>query len=113
MQVKSGGEVHVDFFKMQNQHEQMALSVRIYKYLCEEVVGTENIVRYRRFYFKLYDEISNENDHAFISSGSKAEGLDLPGSDFDLMLLIKLWEVYEDKPKNKQDFLMLDQVLHY
>lgn len=43
-----------------------------------------------------------------LSSGSKAEGLDLPGRDFDIMMLFKLWEVYEDKPKDNEDVLMLD-----
>lgn len=30
-----------------------------------------------------------------ISSGSKSEGLDLPGSDFDVMLLSKRFKVFE------------------
>lgn len=59
---------------MQNQFELETVSVRLYKYLCEEVIGSEN----------------------------------LPGSDFDTMLLWKLWEVYEDMPKDKVDVLLLD-----
>ncbi|XP_052081082.1 uncharacterized protein LOC127719084 [Mytilus californianus] len=93
---------------MQNQLELKAVSVRLYKYLCEEVVGSENIVRYRRLYYKIHDDISNNINFEFISSGSKAEGLDLPGSDFDLMFLLKFWEVYEYTPKDKEDVIMLD-----
>lgn len=78
---------------MQNQLELETALVRLYKYLCEEVVGSENIVRYRRLYYNLHDELSNDNEYELISSGSKVEGLDLPGSDFDVMLLLKSWEV--------------------
>lgn len=93
---------------MQNQLEMEAVSVRLYKYMCEEIVGTENIVRYRRLYYKLHDDIFNDNRFEFISSGSKAEGLDFPESDFDFMLLLKSWEVYEDKTYDKDDILILD-----
>jgi hypothetical protein len=38
----------------------------------------------------VYDDVRNhsgDNYWHYISSGSKAEGLDLPGSDFDVMLI--------------------------
>ncbi|CAC5391023.1 unnamed protein product [Mytilus coruscus] len=161
---------------MQNQLELETVSVRLNKYLCEEVVGSENIVRYRRLYYKLHDDILSDihrefissgsktegfallkkaekssfpccptitadgnlisnsdflkliwsdfqigqevnyklhddmlynRDYECISSGSRAEGLDLPGSNFDFMLLLKLWEIYKDKHKDKEDVLML------
>ncbi|CAC5384556.1 unnamed protein product [Mytilus coruscus] len=89
--------------KMQNQLELETVSVLLYKYLCEKVVGSENIVRYRRLYHKLHDDISSDNCVEIISSGSRAEDLDLPRSHFDAMILWKLWEVYEDRPKDKED----------
>lgn len=92
---------------MQNNRELEAYSVWLYKYMCEEVVGSENVVWYRRLFFKLYDDIFSDIHHEFISSGSKAEGLDLPGSDIDLMFHNGLFEVYEDETK-EEDVLMLD-----
>lgn len=88
---------------MQNNHEMEAYSVWLYKYLCEEVVGFENVVRYRRLYFKLSDDIFSDIRHEFISSGSKAVRLDLPGSDIDLMFHNRLFEVYEDETKEEED----------
>ncbi|VDI82798.1 Hypothetical predicted protein [Mytilus galloprovincialis] len=93
---------------MQTQLELEAISVRLYKYLCEEVVGSENIVRYRRLYYKLHDDLSYDNNFEYVSSGSKAEGLDFPTSDFDWMILWKIWQVYDDTPKEKEDVLFLD-----
>lgn len=65
--------------------------------MCEESIGSENIVRYR-FYYKLHADMVNQMFLEYISSGSKAENFNLPGSDFDLIILWKLWKVYEDKP---------------
>ena len=74
------------------------VSVKLYKYMCDEIVGSEKVVNYRRQFFNLYDDVLNyggDSDWYFISSGSKAEGLDLPGSDFDMMLINKNIHVYE------------------
>jgi predicted nucleotidyltransferase len=46
----------------------------------------------------VYDDVYNhagDNNWHHISSGSKAEGLDLPGSDFDVMIISKRINVYE------------------
>jgi len=74
------------------------VSVKLYKYMCDEVVGSEKVVSYRRQFFKVYDDVQNhrgDSDWHIISSGSKAEGLDLPGSDFDVMFINTLIHVYE------------------
>ncbi|XP_063411863.1 uncharacterized protein LOC134694746 [Mytilus trossulus] len=93
---------------MQNALELKANSLRLYKYLCDEIVGSENIVRYKRLYCKLHDDVLNYYDSEIISSGSKAEGLDIPGSDIDMMLLLKTWEAHESKPDNKKEVIILD-----
>lgn len=99
---------------MQTQLQLEPVSVSLYKYLSDEVVGSENVVRYRRLYFKLSDHILNDSagdNYTSLSSGSKAEGLDLPGSDFDMMYVSKHYKVYEDirdKPKDETDVLILD-----
>ena len=74
------------------------VSVKLYKYMCDEVIGSEKVVNYRRQFFNVLDDVCNHfGDNAWhtISSGSKAEGLDLPGSDFDVMHVNKNIHVYE------------------
>ncbi|CAG2224723.1 unnamed protein product [Mytilus edulis] len=95
---------------MHNQPEMKAVSVRLYKYLCDEIVGSEKVVRYKRLYCKLHDEIlyDSESELTCISSGSMAEGLNLPGSDIDIMLVLKTSEVYENKPEDEEDLIILD-----
>jgi hypothetical protein len=49
-------------------------------FLCDEVVGCEKVVNYRRQFFNVYDDVYNhrgDNNWHHISSGSKAEGLNL------------------------------------
>ena len=53
------------------------VSVKLYTYMCDEVVGSEKVVNYRRQFFNVYDDVcnhcGNKSWHC-ISSGSKAEG---------------------------------------
>ena len=54
--------------------------------LLDDVVGTEEMVRIRQDYCRIYDCIMSTGYHiTTYYTGSKAEGLDLPGSDRDLM----------------------------
>ena len=64
--------------------ENKELSVDFYNYVCN-IIGTEKIVKKRREIFTSLDCVVSNNVHLQISSGSKAEGLDLKGSDVDLM----------------------------
>ncbi|XP_052098891.1 uncharacterized protein LOC127733600 [Mytilus californianus] len=83
---------------MDSRNEELeTASIELYQYMCNVLVGSEKIVRYRRLFFKLFDETWN-TQHGFelISSGSKSEGLDLHGSDFDVMTLHKYLKVYEN-----------------
>ena len=60
------------------------VSVKLYKYMCDEVIGSEKVVNYRRHFFNVHDDVFNHcNDDQWhiISSGSKAEGFNLLGSD--------------------------------
>jgi hypothetical protein len=60
------------------------VSVKLYKYMCDKVVGSEKVVNYRRQFFNVYDDVyfhRGDNEWHFISSGSKAEGFNLLGSD--------------------------------
>ena len=54
--------------------------------LLDGVTGTEESVRIRKIYCKLWDCIKSTNENVtFYYTGSRAEGLDLPGSDDDYM----------------------------
>ena len=58
-------------------------------HLLDNVVGTEEMVRIRQDYCKIYDCIrsttDSDNDNVYYT-GSQAEGLDVPGSDHDIMM---------------------------
>ena len=59
--------------------------------LLDDVVGTEEIVHIRQDYCRIYDCIMSTRDaisDTFYYTGSRAEGLDLPGSDDDGMFNI-------------------------
>ncbi|CAC5379439.1 unnamed protein product [Mytilus coruscus] len=74
------------------------LSIKIFQYLCN-IIGTEEVVKTRRKIFCAFDSVLQIPDITVISSGSKAEGLDLKGSDYDKMYVYKLFPVYENKSK--------------
>ncbi|XP_052086415.1 uncharacterized protein LOC127723705 [Mytilus californianus] len=69
------------------------------KYMYEQlvqIVGTERDIRYRQRLFLLKDMIESNMDISklpHITSGSISEGLDLPGSDLDIMFVIGVVEV--------------------
>ena len=54
--------------------------------LIDDVTGTEEIVRLRQDFCKICDCITSTNGNNIYYTGSKAEGLDLPGSDDDYMI---------------------------
>ena len=55
--------------------------------LLDDVIGTEEVVKMRQDYCKIWDCIKSLNRHKIniYYTGSKAEGLNLPGSDDDYM----------------------------
>ncbi|CAG2221770.1 unnamed protein product [Mytilus edulis] len=65
-----------------------------FEYLCD-IIGSEEVVRTRREIFSAREILENSIEITSISSGSKAEGLDLKGSDYDAMLLMNIFRVYE------------------
>ncbi|XP_071142021.1 protein mab-21-like [Mytilus edulis] len=84
------------------------LSLQFYDYLCN-IVGSEDVVKTRREIFTAKDISDNAVFGNYISSGSKAEGLDLVGSDFDIMVLLNFIRVYEnlDDIQSNSDKLLL------
>ncbi|XP_071143436.1 uncharacterized protein [Mytilus edulis] len=77
------------------------LSIQFYNYLCD-IIGSEEVVRTRRDIFTAKDICESTDDATCISSGSKAEGIDLKGSDYDEMLFFNCILVCESL-NNVQD----------
>ncbi|XP_052081001.1 uncharacterized protein LOC127718968 [Mytilus californianus] len=79
----------------------------LYHYLSNKF-GSKTVVTCRRYKYKCFDDCMQNADIRIISSGSKAEGLDLPGSDLDLMFLSNEIVVYENVPDDDKDSYLLD-----
>ncbi|CAG2254639.1 unnamed protein product [Mytilus edulis] len=79
----------------------------MYHYLSDFVVGSEKVVKYRRYLNKGLDDCLNTDKLRVIRSGSKAEGLDLHGSDLDLMCLFD-FVVEENNENTKEKSMCLD-----
>ncbi|VDI60367.1 Hypothetical predicted protein [Mytilus galloprovincialis] len=92
------------------------ISLRLYDYLCESVVGSENIVVYRRQFFDVHDDFLNcSGGHLveYITSGSKAEGLDFPDSDLDIMLVHKITIENNDFKGTNAKYKHMDRTFLY
>ena len=70
------------------------LSRTLYALFCKKV-GTPEIVRARRLTYRVLEITNVLGPFQIISSGIKSEGLDLEGSDRDLMYLEPLSRVFE------------------
>ncbi|CAG2219125.1 unnamed protein product [Mytilus edulis] len=88
--------------------EDKNLSVQFYNYLCN-IVGSEEVVRTRRGIFAVKDILENTTGSTSISSGSKAEGLDLKEttcSKTDLIgIIIRHYWIHNDLFMDHNGFL--------
>ncbi|XP_063447770.1 uncharacterized protein LOC134727322 [Mytilus trossulus] len=78
-------------------------SLNFYKYLCQKI-GSRAIVKGRRLIYISRDLGSSDTFTPHIASGSKGEGLDLKGSDFDVMIISPLYVVYKSDKDVVQDW---------
>lgn len=78
-------------------------SLKFYQYLCRQI-GSEKVVRIRRLAFVISDigQLSRT-----ITSGSIGEGLDLKGSDLDVMWMDHCFKSLNRKQKPKIKFLRI------
>lgn len=60
------------------------LSLRFYNFLCDEF-GSPEVVKTRRLFYTASDRIMGSPKSTYITSGSIGEGLDMAGSDLDIM----------------------------
>ncbi|CAC5385349.1 unnamed protein product [Mytilus coruscus] len=83
-------------------------SIQFYQYLCQKI-GCEKVVKARRLKYTICD-IGFRCECPIISSGSKAEGLNLKGSDLDIMFIDPDTIIYETEPdslkRNKIELIM-------
>ncbi|XP_052076604.1 uncharacterized protein LOC127714574 [Mytilus californianus] len=71
-------------------------SIALYHYLCQNVVGSEEHVKTFRMMNNVRDHFQSNKKWSFITSGSFGEGLEMRGSDIDIMAVLKHIEVCED-----------------
>ncbi|CAC5422833.1 unnamed protein product [Mytilus coruscus] len=72
------------------------ISLALYRYMCQNIVGSENHVNTLRLMNTVRDNIQSGGIITYITSGSFGEGLEMRGSDLDIMRVIKSMEVHED-----------------
>ncbi|XP_076088926.1 uncharacterized protein LOC143059329 [Mytilus galloprovincialis] len=85
-------------------------SLNFYKYLCHKT-GSEEVVRMRRLNLDVV-EMGFNNKLKVIHSGSKAEGLDLKGSDEDIMSINSLYKVYQSETEVVFDSLTVPLIMN-
>jgi hypothetical protein len=64
--------------------------------MCTHVVGTEETVKTRIMLNAIHDNLFHSKLFKYITSGSRGEGLEMKGSDLDIMFVFKGVNVYED-----------------
>ncbi|XP_071147331.1 uncharacterized protein [Mytilus edulis] len=73
------------------------ISLALYNYLCHNIVGTEEHVKTVRLMNTVRDNLSSNKSLTWITSGSYGEGLEMRGSDLDIMQVRKFIKVNADK----------------
>ncbi|XP_071147885.1 uncharacterized protein [Mytilus edulis] len=73
------------------------ISLALYNYLCHNIVGTEEHVNTIRLMNAIRDNFSSSKSFTWITSGSYGEGLEMRGSDLDIMDVDKSIQVNADK----------------
>ena len=72
------------------------MSLSLYQFVCRHIVGSEETVKTKRAFNTIRDNLSSDENFAHITSGSFGEGLEMKGSDIDLMYVFSNVHVYED-----------------
>ncbi|XP_052076912.1 uncharacterized protein LOC127714936 [Mytilus californianus] len=89
-----------------------SLSLWLYHYLCQNIVGYEDYVKTIRMMNNARDNLDLIDGYVCITSGSFGEGLELEGSDIDIMQVMKEIKVYEHRPtavqKNDKAYFSID-----
>ncbi|CAC5422809.1 unnamed protein product [Mytilus coruscus] len=78
--------------------------------MCQSIVGTEDNVKQIRLMNAVRDDLSIHKNEISITSGSYGEGLDMRGSDLDIMYVVRHIKVYDVKPRLNPNsaYLLMD-----
>ena len=68
----------------------------MYQFLCPHIVGSEETVNTKRTFNSIRDNLTSNEALIQITSGSFGEGLEMKGSDVDMMFVSSIVHVYED-----------------
>ncbi|CAG2189337.1 unnamed protein product [Mytilus edulis] len=71
------------------------VSLSLYHYMCKNIVGSENHVNTIRLMNAVCDNVSRDKTRVDIASGSFGEGLQMLGSDLDIMWVLQFIEVHD------------------
>ena len=72
------------------------MSLSLYQFACRHIVGSEETVNTKRMFITIRDNLSINENYIKITSGSFGEGLEMSGSDIDMMYVTSYVHVYED-----------------
>ncbi|CAG2214389.1 unnamed protein product [Mytilus edulis] len=73
------------------------ISIALYRFMCQNIVGTEDHVKQLRLINTVRDNLSSDEKMTFITSGSFGEGLEMRGSDLDIMFVLKDMKIQDVK----------------
>lgn len=73
------------------------ISLALYKYMCEHIVGSEEYVKTIRMLINVRDNLTTNDLNVVITGGSFGEGLDIHGGDIDIVLVQRNIEVSEER----------------
>ena len=72
------------------------MSLSLYQFVCRHIVGSEETVKTKRTFNTIKDKLASDENFVHITSGSFGEGLEMSGSDVDMMDVFSNVHVYED-----------------
>ncbi|XP_071139011.1 cyclic GMP-AMP synthase-like receptor 2 [Mytilus edulis] len=87
---------------MEKMSHSKSESLHFYEYLCQKI-GSKKVVSARRLTYICRDLKGQLKDIPQITSGSKGEGVDIKGSDFDIMYIDQNFVVYESEKDDVHD----------
>ncbi|XP_063416456.1 uncharacterized protein LOC134698095 [Mytilus trossulus] len=83
---------------MESESATFYVSTALYQYLCQNIVGSEEHVKTIRMMNTVRDHYQSNEKCIMITSGSFGEGLEMRGSDIDIMLVRNDMEITPAKP---------------
>lgn len=72
------------------------ISLSLYQFVCHHSVGSEETVKTKRTFNTIRDNLTSIENITHITSGSFGEGLEMQGSNLDIMYVLSFCRVYED-----------------